>query len=206
MITSGPTREFLDPVRFLSNGSSGRMGAATASDAVRRGHDVLVVSGPVDVAYPAAARVISVVTTDDMLRACEQHFADCDCLIGVAAPCDYRPSVRSPTKIAKSGRSLRLELIETPDILATLSAHKSHQRMVGFALETHDHQANALAKLRRKGCDLIVVNDAAAIDADRSAIVILDCEGRVIGRGEGSKDQLARILLDAVESILPAST
>jgi phosphopantothenoylcysteine decarboxylase/phosphopantothenate--cysteine ligase len=75
--------------------------------------------------------------------------------------------------------------------------------MVGFALETHDHHANALAKLRRKGCDLIVVNDAAAIDADRSAIVILDGEGRVIGRGEGSKDQLAGILLDAVQSILP---
>ncbi len=129
LITSGPTRQYLDPVRFLSNASSGRMGQALAAAALARGHGVTVVSGPVEVDYPAGADVISVVTTDEMLAAAKDVFAQCDGLIGVAAPCDYRPVRVQDQKIAKTGQPLVLHLIETPDIVATLG--RTNERISG---------------------------------------------------------------------------
>jgi phosphopantothenoylcysteine decarboxylase / phosphopantothenate---cysteine ligase len=121
LITSGPTRQYLDPVRYLSNASSGRMGAALAAAAIEMGHRVTIVSGPVDVEYPAEAEVISVTSTDEMLAACRKVFPDCDGLIAAAAPCDYRPTEVASQKIHKSGGPLRLELVQTPDIVATLA-------------------------------------------------------------------------------------
>lgn len=203
LITSGPTRQYLDPVRFLSNASSGQMGRAVAAAAISAGHDVVVVSGPVQVRYPSAAKVIPVETTGEMLKACLAEFSNCDGLIGVAAPCDYRPRKVQPHKIAKSGKPLLLELVETPDIVATLGKKKQPgQWTVGFALETADARFRALAKLQRKHCDLVVVNSAAAINASRSQIEIIAHDGSVVARGSGPKPRLARLILRTIDARL----
>lgn len=173
LITSGPTRQYLDPVRYLTNASSGRMGAALAAAAVEAGHAVVIVSGPVAVEYPAAAEVVPVVSTEDMLDACLRIFPACDGLIAVAAPSDYRPMAVSSQKIRKTGKPLRLELVETPDVVALLAAVKTTQWMVAFALETEDPRLRALRKLEEKNCDLIVVNAPAAINAADTAVEIL---------------------------------
>src|SRR5690242_731135 len=116
LITSGPTRQYLDPVRYLTNASSGRRGAALAAAALELGHDVTIVSGPVEVPYPAAAEVIPVISTEEMLAAARTAFARCDGLIGAAAPCDYRPERVEDQKIAKTGAPLLLHLLETEDV------------------------------------------------------------------------------------------
>ena len=120
LITSGPTRQYLDPVRYLTNASSGLMGRSLAEAAIAVGHEVVIVSGPVEITYPSEASVIDVVSTEEMLEAAEQAFQECDGLIGVAAPCDYRPIRVEDSKIAKTGAPLILHLIETPDVIATL--------------------------------------------------------------------------------------
>ena len=153
LITSGPTRQYLDPVRYLTNASSGRMGRALAASALAAGHEVIIVSGPVEVEYPAGATVVPVVSTEDMLRECQAVFGSCDGMIGVAAPCDYRPVKVAPGKINKTGEPLVLHLIETPDVVATLGSTKKGQWLVGFALETDDHRLRAVAKLEKKSCD-----------------------------------------------------
>src|SRR5579871_1815155 len=150
LITSGPTREALDPVRYLTNASSGRMGQALAAAALEAGHSVIVVSGPVGIEYPAAAEVIKVISTAEMLAVCRRVFPACDGVVGVAAPCDFQPVVVQPQKIRKTGGPLQIELRETPDILATLAAQRRPgQWLVGFALETNDQHLSALAKLQR---------------------------------------------------------
>ncbi|HEX3997224.1 MAG TPA: phosphopantothenoylcysteine decarboxylase [Pirellulales bacterium] len=203
LITAGPTREHLDPVRYLSNASTGRMGRALAAAAMDAGHEVLIVSGPVEVEYPQAAEVIRVVSTDEMLAACRDHFGRCDGLIGVAAPCDYRPAHIEPRKIRKSGAPLQLELHETPDIVASVAAgRRSGQWLVGFALETEDHHLRAMAKLEQKHCDLIVVNGVAAIGATDNTVEILDRSGRVVAALAGSKDEVARSIFALIQSRL----
>ncbi len=200
LITSGPTRQYLDPVRFISNASSGRMGQAIARAALRSGHEVIVVSGPVGVKYPPAARVEWVETTEQMLHVCQREFAHCDGLIGVAAPCDYRPQRVAPEKIAKNGRPLTLRLVEAPDIVATLGKHKKpRQWTVGFALETNDARFRALAKLQRKCCDLVVVNDASAINATSTRIEIVNPAGDLVAEKTGSKTQLARLIVQVID-------
>jgi phosphopantothenoylcysteine decarboxylase / phosphopantothenate---cysteine ligase len=199
LITSGPTRQHLDPVRYLTNASSGQMGAAMAAAAVKAGHQVTVVTGPVDVAYPAAAQVIRVISTDDMLAACLQVFPACDGLIAVAAPCDYRPVTVSRHKIRKTGNPLQLELVETPDIVASLAAVKrDSQWLVAFALETEDQHLRAMQKLERKSCDLIVVNGPQAIHAVETQVDILDRGGQVLGHFCGPKSDVAQELFGAV--------
>ena len=136
LITSGPTRQYLDPIRYLTNASSGKMGNALAAAALQAGHDVVIVSGPVDVEYPDAAEVIHVVSTEEMLEISRGEFENCQGLIGVAAPCDYRPVKVSDQKITKNGQPLVLHLEETPDVVATLGAVKGQRWVVGFALET----------------------------------------------------------------------
>ena len=138
LLTSGPTRQHLDPVRFLTNASSGRMGAALTQAIVDAGFEVTVVSGPVEVRYPPQAEVVPVISTEEMLAACQAAFPRCDGLIAVAAPCDYRPRQVESQKIAKTGQPLVLELVETPDIVASLAALRTRQWIVAFALETED--------------------------------------------------------------------
>ena len=203
LITSGPTRQYLDPVRYLTNASSGRMGLALAEAALAGGHKVTIVSGPVEVAYPPAARVVPVVSTEEMLARCQEIFPNCEGLIGVAAPCDYRPVRVEASKIAKTGEPLVLHLIETPDIVATLAAgRRTDQWVVGFALETDDHRLRALGKLQRKSCDLVVLNDAAAMNAATNDVEIIDPAGGVVAAFSGAKADVARGIFQVIEERL----
>jgi phosphopantothenoylcysteine decarboxylase/phosphopantothenate--cysteine ligase len=191
LITSGPTRQYLDPVRYLTNASSGRMGSALAAAALAAGHEVVVVSGPVDVDYPPGAKVIYVVSTEEMLRACQEAFARCDGLIAAAAPCDYRPVQVARHKLRKADGPLRMELVETPDVVATLAKSKGSRWMVAFALETEDKHMRALQKLERKKCDLIVLNGPASIHGPNTDAEIIDPAGRVLARISGRKEDVA---------------
>jgi len=202
LITSGPTRQYIDPVRYLTNASSGRMGKALAEAALERGHEVIIVSGPVDVVYPAAARVIDVVSTEDMLAASQKVFPDCDGLIGVAAPSDYRPLRVAPSKIAKTGEPLELRLVETDDVVATLGASKTRQWLVGFALETEDHRLRALAKLEKKHCDLMVSNGPEAMHSRENSVEIIDRAGNVLEAISGAKEDVARGIFRVIEERL----
>jgi phosphopantothenoylcysteine decarboxylase/phosphopantothenate--cysteine ligase len=204
LITSGPTRQYLDPVRYLTNGSSGRMGRALAEAALALGHEVVIVSGPVQISYPPAAEVVSVISTEEMLAACQAVFPQCQGVIGVAAPCDYRPIRIEPSKITKTGEPLVLHLVETDDIVATLGASKKGQWLVGFALETNDHRLRALAKLEKKCCDLMVVNGPEAMHAKVTEVDIIDRAGQVIESFSGAKDEAGRRIFDVIQQRLIA--
>lgn len=202
LITSGPTRQYLDPVRYLTNASSGRMGCALAAAALKAGHEVWVISGPVEIEYPDAAQVTWIISTEELLEACQEWFPKCDGVIGVAAPCDYRPIRVSPQKITKTGGPLILELIETPDVMAELAGLRGSQWMVAFALETEDHRLRALQKLERKKCDLIVSNSAAAIHAVDTSVEILAADGRVLATLAGPKDEVAVGVIRTIQAEL----
>ncbi len=191
LITSGPTRQYLDPVRYLTNASSGRMGRALIAAALAAGQEVVVVSGPVDVDYPPQAEVIPIVSTEEMLDACQKLFPGCDGLIAVAAPCDYRPMEVALHKMKRTGRPLLLELVETPDVVAALGAMKTSQWIVAFALETHDKHMRALQKLERKKCDLVVVNSPTSIHGPDTEAEVIDPSGAVLASLSGGKDQVA---------------
>lgn len=206
LITSGPTRQYLDPVRYLTNASSGRMGRALAAAALARGHKVIVVSGPVAVDYPAAAEVRQIVSTEELLAACQEIFPHCDGAIGAAAPCDYRPLRVEEQKITKTGQPLVLNLIETPDVMATLGgARRPDQWLVGFALETDDQRFRALNKLERKSCDLIVLNGPAAMDALDNEVEVLDKSGSVVAAIAGTKEAVADGILATIQTRLIGS-
>ena len=204
LITSGPTRQYLDPVRYLTNASSGRMGTALVDSAVARGHTVIVVTGPVQVQYSSAAKVVEVDTTDEMLQAVLNHFPNCDGLIGAAAPCDYMPQRISTDKITKSGRPIQLELIETPDIVAT-AAHRKlpHQWIVGFALETEDLRFRAIVKMQRKCCDMMVSNGPSAINSLTNEVEILAADGSTLAYVSGDKRTVANAIIQATETLYP---
>ncbi len=204
LITSGPTRQYLDPVRYLTNASSGRMGAGLALATQELGHEPVVVSGPVDVPYPVGCHVIEVTSTEEMLAAAAEAFGDCDGLIGAAAPCDYRPQRIEDHKIAKTGEPLELRLVETDDVVATLAAEKGERWVVGFALETEDHRLRALAKLERKHCDLMVSNGAEAMQSLTNDVEVLTPGGDVLARLAGPKDGVARGILRVIQSHLIA--
>ncbi len=199
LITSGPTRQYLDPVRYLTNASSGRMGKALAAAALEQGHEVVVVSGPIVGDYPAGAEVIRVLTTDEMFAACEDVFPNCDGVIGAAAPCDYQPIKVETQKIAKTGEPLVLHLIETQDIIATLGKKKrTDQWVVGFALETDDARFRALTKLEKKHCDWIVLNGPEAMDAADNSVEVFNVAGETVLKIQDSKEEIARQLLRAI--------
>lgn len=203
LITSGPTRQYLDPVRYLTNASSGRMGAALAAAAIDLGHEVTVVSGPVTVEYPSKANVRWIVSTEELLDVCQELFATCDGVIGAAAPCDYRPVRVEEHKIAKTGQPLVLNLVETPDVMATLGASKRPgQWLVGFALETDDQRFRVLTKLVRKSCELMVLNGPQAMDALDNEVQIFDRSGEVIAEIAGSKEIVARGILKVIQERL----
>src|SRR3990172_8961684 len=187
LITSGPTRQHLDPVRYLTNASSGQMGSALAAAVLEAGHEAVVVSGPVDLEYPERAEVIPVVSTEDMLEACLEIFSTCDGLIAAAAPCDYRPVKVAPHKIRKTGWLLRVHLVETPDVVALLGPVKTSQWMVAFALETEDQRMRALQKLERKSCDLVVLNGPGAMHATDTDVEIIYPAGNVLSAASASK-------------------
>jgi phosphopantothenoylcysteine decarboxylase/phosphopantothenate--cysteine ligase len=178
------------------------MGSALAQAALECGHEVVVVSGPVDVEYPRGVKTMSVVSTEEMLAACQDAFFDCDGVIGAAAPCDYRPVRIAANKIAKNGQPLELNLVETDDVIATLGEKKEHRWMVGFALETEDPRLRALAKLEKKSCDLMVLNSPAAMQALDNNVEILDPSGQVVATFSGDKQEVGRNILAVIEQRL----
>jgi len=201
LITSGPTRQYLDPVRYLSNASSGRMGACLAAAAIEQGHDVIIVSGPVSIDYPTQATVVPVVSTQDMLDETVKRFPDCDGVIGAAAPCDFQPAKVASQKIKKSEDTLTLELEETPDILGALGKIKQpHQWSVAFALETENGLKNAAAKLARKNCDLVVLNAPTAIESTETHIKVLDSTGTILAEVADSKLAAAKAIVECIEN------
>ena len=203
LLTSGPTRQYLDPVRYLTNASSGRMGQALAESALAAGHQVVIVSGPVEVQYPAAADVIPVISTEEMLAACSDEFPRCDGLIGVAAPCDYRPRRVHEQKLSKTGEPIVLHLIETPDVVATLGAGKRpDQWVVGFALETEDQRFRAIVKLEKKSCDLIVSNGPDAMNARENEVEVIDANGDVVRQIRGAKGDVADGIMQIISERL----
>lgn len=203
LITSGPTRQYIDPVRYISNASSGKMGRCLTAAAIELGHEVTVVSGPVEIDYPSEAKVIDVISTDDLFRVCKEVFPDCDGLIGAAAPCDYKPVEVADHKIRKTGQTLEIKLVETEDVVAHLGSIKQpHQWTVGFALETEDARFRALSKLIRKSCDLVVVNGVAALHSDDNSIEVISKEGKIVASKQGSKQDVAETVLKVIQEVL----
>lgn len=198
LITAGPTREYVDDVRFLSNASSGRMGYAIAQAAVDAGHEVVLVTGPVDLPVPTGVRVTQIETTDELRMSCLELFPSCDGIIATAAVCDYRPRKRVAGKITKTGEPIVLELVETSDVLAELGEQKEDRWVVGFALESQDPRTNAMRKLRMKNCDCIVLNDTSAISSLENQVEILSPEATTIAEFRGLKTQIAAQLIDFI--------
>ncbi|OYV65694.1 MAG: hypothetical protein B7Z72_12095, partial [Gemmatimonadetes bacterium 21-71-4] len=206
-VTAGPTREALDPVRFLSNHSSGKMGAAIAAAAWRRGAEVDLIAGPLSVPPPVGPHVTSVETTADMADAVRRALANADVLIMAAAPADFAPAAVAPSKLKKETQPPAVTLQFTVDILAsTRDARRPGAVIVGFALETDDVMAHARTKLEAKELDLIVVNDAteqgAGFAVDTNRVTLLDRAGGAEALPLMPKPDVADAILDRVEGLL----
>jgi phosphopantothenoylcysteine decarboxylase/phosphopantothenate--cysteine ligase len=206
LVTAGPTREPLDPVRFISNYSSGKMGYAIAAEARRRGAEVTLVSGPTQLAPPVGVDLAPVETAQEMFEAVVSRYDRLDVVIKAAAVADFRPQQRSMQKLKKQATRPVLEMERTPDILSYLGEHKSRQVLVGFALESEDLLENASTKLNQKNLDMIVANDltdpVAGFEVDTNLVTILYPSGETIKLPVMSKKELAGILLDRVNAIL----
>tara|TARA_B110000503_G_scaffold85373_1_gene129841 strand:+ start:73897 stop:75087 length:1191 start_codon:yes stop_codon:yes gene_type:complete len=161
VITAGPTREALDPVRYISNNSSGKMGYALAQAAVDAGATTTLISGPVNLAAPDYTRVLDVLSAEEMLEQCLMLLPECDIFIACAAVADYRPATVRDQKIKKGPQEVTLQLVRTPDIVAIVAANEHRPYTVGFAAETNDVLAYAREKMQRKGLDMIIANDVA---------------------------------------------
>ena len=197
LITAGPTREPIDPVRYVSNRSSGKMGYAIAEAALDVGHDVILISGPVNLEPPRKAKFISVSTSDEMFDAVQRHADEPDVCVLCAAVADYKPAQVSRVKIKKRAAQLSLELIPTLDILDSLGKRQNRKfLLVGFAAETDHLEANATKKLREKNCDIIVANDARiGMESDENELLILFRDGETKKISPASKKILARELV-----------
>ena len=201
VVTAGPTREYVDPVRYLSNESSGRMGFAIASALARRGVSVTLIAGPVNLATPPGVERIDVVSARDMHAAVRAAFGFANALVMAAAVADWRPARRLSGKWRKKdggSESASLELTRNPDSLASVAQGKGERLVMGFALETGDGERRAQAKLRRKNLDCIVLIDESALNATRSSVTILGRDGSRQGLARRSKEDIAEVLAELV--------
>lgn len=202
LVTAGPTREPLDPVRFLSNRSSGRMGYALAQAALDAGHEAILISGPTALTPPAAARFVGITTSDELYDEVHAHAPECDVVVMCAAVSDYKPAAPSPRKLEKRDAPFALQLTPTRDILFSLGQQKHSCLLVGFAAQTHDLEANARRKLVAKNCDVIVANDVSRSDIGMESednevtIFFRDGESKTISRAP--KAIMAREILKIV--------
>lgn len=209
LVTAGPTREFADPARFLSNPSTGRMGFAIAAEAHARGADVTVVHGPTEVAVPAGARIVPVTSAREMHAAVLEHLPDATLFVGAAAVADFRPEQTSAEKTKKGGADLVMRLMRNPDIIADVSARRPPGCFVaGFAAETDDVEAHGLEKLERKRLDAIVVNligvaGSGFASDDNEALMLWPGGGRE-AIPAGRKSQVARAILDRIAALRSA--
>ena len=203
LVTSGPTREPVDPVRYLSNRSSGKMGHAIATASLRRGAQVTLIAGPTLLHPPPGAVYVPVETAEEMRLAALQHLGPATIVIKAAAVADYRPRHPSETKIkSKKDEGLTLELVANPDILREIAGQPGSRFIVGFAAETDDVSAHAAAKLRAKNVDLLVVNDVSkrdiGFDADDNQVILLDRWGGAVELAKMPKLDVAEAILDRV--------
>ena len=205
LVTAGPTVEDIDPVRFVSNRSTGRMGYRIAEAARDRGARVVLVSGPTSLVPPGGVELVAVRSAEDMARAVSVHAPTATVVVMAAAVSDYRPEAVSPQKLKKSEDATRLDLVRTPDILRGLGESKGGRTLVGFAAETEDVAENARKKLAEKRLDLVVANDVARQDAgfasERNAALILDADGGQEEVPLVSKRELAERILDRVAAL-----
>jgi len=199
LVTAGPTREYVDAVRFLSNASSGKLGFACARAAAARGHRVTLVTGPVDLPVPPGIRVVRVGAAEEMRRAVLRSSPGADAVIMTAAVGDYRPEHRTWRKLKKSDERMTLRLVRTRDILAELGRRKRGQILVGFALEVQRPVQNALRKMREKRLDLIVLNRPGSLGAERMSAVVFGREGELRRFRAVEKRRLAQWLVREVE-------
>lgn len=206
LVTAGPTQEAIDPVRFISNRSSGKMGYALAAAAHKFGAQVILVSGPTALPTPPGVEHISVRSGDEMKKAVYAYMAEVDVFIMAAAVSDYQPRVVSVEKIKKNGLSQAIELKETTDILSDRPEGKRGQIVVGFAAETENVIENAQKKMKRKRLDLIVANDVtqkgAGFDVDTNIVYLLDASGKMTSCPKMSKQEVSELILKAVSAIL----
>jgi len=202
LVTAGPTREELDPVRYLSNYSSGKMGYAIAAAAAARGASVTLVSGPTSLKTPYGVKCVSVSSAEQMRGAVLDHYAGTHVVIKAAAVADYRPALRGENKLKKSADDMTLELEKNPDILAELGAQKGNRVLIGFAAETERLLAHAAEKLQNKNLDMVVANDlsleGAGFDVDTNIVRFLFADGQVKELDLMSKEQVANLLLHHV--------
>ena len=202
VVTAGPTREPIDPVRFISNRSSGKMGYAIAEAAHHAGHDVTLISGPAMIEPPSDIDLVPIVTSDELHAAVHDYVRDCDVLVMCAAVSDYKPATVALQKTEKREGTFTLELIPTRDILASLPTDARTYLVVGFAAQTHDVEQNALRKLRAKNCDLIVANDVSRTDvgmeSDENAVTIFFKNGERETISRAPKITIARELMKII--------
>lgn len=210
MITAGPTREAIDPVRYITNHSSGKMGYALAEQAVRRGAKVVLISGKTALKPPAGVRLVPVVTAAEMHEAVMDHYESCQVLIKAAAVADYRPKVVSDMKMKKKEDDLVIVLEKTQDIALALGKVKGNRIFVGFAAETNDLIENAQEKIRKKNFDFIVANNVlqagAGFDGDTNIVTLIDPDGAQQSLQLMKKREAADIILDKVAGLLAART
>lgn len=200
LISAGPTREYFDPVRYVSNPSSGKMGYAIAAAAAEVGWEVSLVSGPVSLTPPEGVELESVVTGDEMYRAIDRRFDHCDILIMTAALIDFRPKKKAEHKVKKFDLEMMIEMEPVVDVLATVSKRKSHQLVVGFAAETNNVENYALSKLENKNADFIVANRIGCADggfeSDSNSVILFDRQGGRQAMGPAPKTDIGRWLVE----------
>jgi len=201
LITAGPTREFIDDVRYISNLSSGRMGFALARAARQAGHSVELVAGPVDQPTPEGVERRNVTSADEMRRAVMAGVHDADIIIMCAAVADYRPAGRISGKMKKGPDTITLELVKTPDILSELGRIKEHRLLIGFALEAENAVENAKAKLAAKNADAIVLNLPAAMGAEDTTVQFITSGGGMEQIGPASKHSVAIELVKRIDRL-----
>ncbi len=206
LITAGATRENIDPVRYLTNGSSGAMGYAIAREAKRRGAHVVLISGSSTTKPPYGITHLRVESAEDMSRAVERSYADSTCIIMAAAVSDYRPSETSPEKIKKADGPPSIELLPTTDILKGLGEKKEKRLLVGFALETSDLIENAKRKLEEKKLDLVIANEPTAIANEKNRVAIISPHGEVEETEELDKREIAKKIVDRVAELVKKNT
>ena len=209
LITAGPTYEPIDPVRYIGNHSSGKMGYAIANEAASQGAEVVLVSGPtVEIPIHPAIKLVRTNTADEMLEACLQDFNDCNILVMAAAVADYKPKNLKKNKIKKSENTSSIELVKTVDILQQLGEKKSNQLLVGFSLETENELANAKTKLQKKNLDAIVLNSlvdkGAGFQHNTNKITFIPAKGKHRTYPLKNKSEVAVDILDEIKSMIDA--
>ena len=199
LITAGGTREYIDPVRFISNASSGKMGYALARAAINAGHNVTLITAPTNLRQPEKAKIVNIETAAEMFKTVKDNFPKCDCLIMAAAVSDYTPAKTSKTKLKKTAEDTTITLKPTKDILAWAGRNKRGKLIVGFALEDKNLKANAEKKLKEKNLDMIVANTPAAINAERSTVEIKTPYSDWLRLSRAAKTPSARRVIKLVE-------